>query len=199
VPAVAVSLLFGLRGDVPACAEWRERAFAFADTRNLGELNHVAGLWMFTLLRLAVHAGDLESVGELTDQVLSRVPRWSATRRFYDSYVWAAAVEVAALGDRPNAGEYLLAAQPAADENDWAAACLARVRGRLTGDPAAFAAAVDGFERIGAEFERACTLLLTPDCADEGRAEMERLGCALPAVPSEAVGDGYADDSAVPS
>ena len=79
--------------------------------------------------------------------------------------------------------ERLLAAQPAADKNDWAAACLARVRGRLTGDPAAFTAAVAGFEQIGAEFERACTPLLTPACADQGRAELERLGCPQPAVP----------------
>jgi hypothetical protein len=196
---VAVSLLFGLRGDVTACTEWRERAFAFADTRNLAERNHVAGLWVFTLLRLAVHAGDVDAVGALTDTVLTRVPRWSATRGFYDSYVWAAAVEVAVLAGRSDARERLIAAQPAADENDWAAACLARVRGRLTGDPAAFAAAVTGFEGIGAEFERACTLLLMPDGADDGRAELERLGCAQPAIPFEMIGDGYADDSAVPS
>jgi hypothetical protein len=56
------------------------------------------------------------------------------------------------------------------------------VRGRLTGDPAAFADAVAGFERIGAQFERACTLLLMPSCADEGRLGLERLGCAQPAA-----------------
>jgi hypothetical protein len=48
--------------------------------------------------------------------------------------MWATAAEVAVLVGRPGAKERLLAAQPAADENDWAAACLARVRGRLTGD-----------------------------------------------------------------
>ena len=179
--AVAVSLLFGLRGDVSACTEWRERAFAFADTRKLDERNNVAGLWAFTLLRQAMHAGDLETVVDLADRVVARVPRWSTTRGFYDAYVWAAAVEVAVLAGRPDAGERLLAAQPAADENDWAAACLARVLGRLTGDPAAFGEAVAGFERIGAQFERACTLLHMPGRADLGRAELERLGCAQPA------------------
>lgn len=180
--AVAVSLLLGLRGDVPACTEWRERAFAFAGTRDLAERSHLAGLWVFTQLRQAVHAGALDTVVDLTDRVLTRVPRWRASRGFYDAYVWATAAEVAVLVGRPDANERLLAAQPAADENDWAAACLARVRGRLTGDPAAFADAVAGFERIGAQFERACTLLLMPGCADEGRLGLERLGCAQPAA-----------------
>jgi hypothetical protein len=47
-----------------------------------------------------------------------------------------------------------------AAEHAWAAACLARAAGRLHGDQDALAAAVAGFERIGATFERAATLLL---------------------------------------
>ena len=51
--------------------------------------------------------------------------------------------------------------------NAWAAACLARARGRLHGDRDALAESVTGWERIGARFERACTLLLLADRAAE--------------------------------
>jgi predicted ATPase/DNA-binding CsgD family transcriptional regulator len=182
--AVAVSLLCGLRGDVQASNEWRERAFAFADTRNLVEHDNVAGLWVFAQLREAVHADDVTTAVELADRILARMPRWRAKPGFYDAYVWATAVEVAALAGRADAGELVLAAQPAADDNDWAAACLARVRGRLDGDLDALADAVADFELIGAQFERACTLLCMPDRADEGRAELRRLGCGQSMPPS---------------
>jgi hypothetical protein len=46
--------------------------------------------------------------------------------------------------------------------------------------------AVSGFERIGARFERACTLLLVSGQVDEGRAELSRLGCPIPADESPA-------------
>ncbi|HZC73709.1 MAG TPA: LuxR C-terminal-related transcriptional regulator [Jatrophihabitans sp.] len=179
--AVAVSLLYGLRSDSAACTEWRERAFAFAGTRDLSERNNVAGLWVFAQLRQAVHAGDVEAVSDLVDGVLARMPRWRDTPGFYDAYVWAAAVEVGVLARRSDASRLLCAAHGAAEENDWAAACLKRVRGRLTDDQADFAEAVLGFERIGAQFERACTLMHIPERAKQGRAELKRLGCAPPA------------------
>lgn len=178
--AVAVSMAYALRGDIAACTEWRERAFAFAETRNLTERNNVAGLWVFAELRRALHTGGVTAVVELADRILARMPRWRAAPGFYDAYVWAAAVEVAVFAGRPDAGDRLRAAQPAADENDWAAACLARACGRLTADASAFAEAITRFELVGARFDRACTLLCLPDRADEGRAELERLGCTLP-------------------
>lgn len=45
------------------------------------------------------------------------------------------------------------------DRDDPAAACLARARGRL-GDLAALETALEGWRRIGASFEYACTLSL---------------------------------------
>jgi hypothetical protein len=39
---------------------------------------------------------------------------------------------------------------------------------------------VAGWERIDARFERACTLLLLDERADEGRAELRALGCRPP-------------------
>jgi MoxR-like ATPase len=38
-----------------------------------------------------------------------------------------------------------------------------------------------GFDRIGDRFERACTMLLLPDLAPEGLAELSRLDCRPPA------------------
>lgn len=86
---------------------------------------------------------------------------------------------IAGLSD---ARDRLAAAEPYGAENEWAAACLSRTVGRLTGEAAPIEAAASGFERIGARFERACTLLLLPGRADEGRAELERLGCPMPTM-----------------
>jgi hypothetical protein len=76
----------------------------------------------------------------------------------------------------------LAAAEPAGRENIWAAACLARARGRLHGDRAALEEAVSGWQAIGARFERACTLCLLPDRRDEGTAELAALACRPPVV-----------------
>ena len=78
--------------------------------------------------------------------------------------------------------ERLRVAAPAGAESDWAAACLARARGRLHDDPDALRESVAAWERIGARFERAVTLLFLPDRAAEGRDELAALGCARPAV-----------------
>jgi hypothetical protein len=59
-----------------------------------------------------------------------------------------------------------------------AAATLTRAR--LTADPAAFLDAAERYEAIGARFGRATTLLLIPDRADEGRAELTALGVTAP-------------------
>jgi hypothetical protein len=75
----------------------------------------------------------------------------------------------------------LAAAAPAGAENYWAGACLARAAWRLRGDTAQLELAVTGWERIEARFERACTLLLPPDRAAEGQAELRSLGCPPPA------------------
>jgi len=71
---------------------------------------------------------------------------------------------------------------PAAQEYLWAAACLARANGRLHNDCAALEESLEGGQRIGSRFERACTLLLMPDLAAQGRAELDALGCPPPAT-----------------
>ena len=57
------------------------------------------------------------------------------------------------------------------------AARLARANGRRHDDRATLAESLAGWEQVGARFERACTLLLLPDRAAEGRAELAALGC----------------------
>jgi hypothetical protein len=63
----------------------------------------------------------------------------------------------------------------------WAAACLDRAAGRLTGDQGALARSLAGWDGIDARLEWACTLLLMDGRADEGHAELATLGCQPPA------------------
>ncbi|HET7016580.1 MAG TPA: hypothetical protein VFI65_21840, partial [Streptosporangiaceae bacterium] len=95
-------------------------------------------------------------------------------------YAWGIVAEVAVVAGLPDAASRLEEAAPAGAENYWAAACLARAAGRLHEDPAELERSVAGWERIGARFERACTLLLLPDRAPEGLAELAALGCRPP-------------------
>jgi len=100
---------------------------------------------------------------------------------YFDAYPWAVAADLAVAAGRPDAAARLAAAEPAAQENRWAAACVARARGRLTGDPADLAAAVTAWERVGARYERACTLALIPSRRAEAAAELAELGVPMPA------------------
>ncbi len=104
-------------------------------------------------------------------------PHWYSLR----PYAWAIAAEVAVVARRPDAASRLDEAAPAGAENYWAAACLARAAGRLHDDHAELERSVEAWERIGARFERACTLLLLPCGADEGLADLAALGCRPPA------------------
>ena len=104
--------------------------------------------------------------------MLRRLPE-----RWWEGYARAAGAELAVVAGFPDAAERLARIEPLAAEHRWAAACIARARGRLTGDPDAIAAALEEWERLDARFERACTLLLVPGREAEGRTELGRLGC----------------------
>jgi hypothetical protein len=60
----------------------------------------------------------------------------------------------------PDAERYLDVAAGLAPENGWAAACLARARGRHHHDPGLLRESAAGWERIGARFEHARTVEL---------------------------------------
>lgn len=90
----------------------------------------------------------------------------------------------------PTAADLLEAAGSVRAASDWAAAGIRRAEGRLTGDLSAYTEAADLYGGIDARFERACTLLLLPDRAAEGRAEMIALGVTVAVDWSAVTGPG---------
>lgn len=159
-------MIHGLRGDPTGQQRWRERALTVAAGSPV-----VAACLAFADARVALHCGQYD---DAVDQVGRAFAPFSDQR--WVGYARVVGAELAVMADLPDAGYRIIAAEPYAAESDWAAACLARVRGRL-GDHAALADAVEQWYRLGARFERAATLALLPDRADEGRAELAALGC----------------------
>jgi hypothetical protein len=131
---------------------------------------------LFAEPRLALHQGDLARA------VAVVAARDDATCGQYHAYAVAIAAEVAVMTGADDAEAQLAAAAEMALENAYAAAYLLRAAGRLHGDEQELSAAVARWEVIGARFERACTLLLLPDRAAEGRAELAALRCTLPSA-----------------
>ncbi|TDB95733.1 ATPase [Actinomadura sp. 7K534] len=164
--AVGPALVHGLRGDRARHREWRARV-PDAATGQVFDLSALAG---FADALVAVHGGCLGGAAELVAGLFS-----DATDPLYAGYAHPAGAELAVLAGLPDAAALVSAAEAAAAENAWGAACLARARGRLHGDAGELAASAEAWERLGARFERAATLLLLPGRADEGRAEMARL------------------------
>ncbi|MGI8335888.1 ATP-binding protein [Actinomadura scrupuli] len=165
-PAVcAAALACGLRGDAEAFALWRARTFQIAGDLQPDAPGALASFLAFVDARVAVRTGRTSGVTALTERAFG-------ARGRYQTYAAAAGAELAVVAGLPDAAERLAAATPAAAENDWAAACLSRATGRLHHDAKALEASAVAWERIGARFERAVTLLLLPDRAAEGRAEL---------------------------
>ena len=181
--AYAAVLAHGLRGDDDGHDQWLARLSELTGTgahRAAG--TYLASFAMFSDARIALHQGHVdEAVTAVADLPLGVEP-WYGTPHWYAArpYAWAIAAEVGIVAGLPGAADRLAAAAPAGAENYWAAACLARATGRLTGDPGALRQSLAGWERIDARFERACTLLLLDGQAAEGRAELRALGCHPP-------------------
>ncbi|WP_170225726.1 LuxR C-terminal-related transcriptional regulator [Pseudonocardia cypriaca] len=173
--AAAAALAHGMLGDLEQFEVWRTRACELARVDDPAASRYLAAFSAFVDARVAIHAGRFADAARLVDRAFA-----GFRRRWHESYARVTGAELAVAAALPDASDRLAAAAHHGPENDWAAACLARARGRLDGDPAAIAAAAAGFERIGARAERACALVLLPDRADEGRAELRRLGCAVP-------------------
>ncbi len=172
-------LCHALRGDDQLADEWR----AFAGVELSGEQTRqvhfqVGGMIDFVEARLALHfgRGAAEGVAPPTDPDAW----WQVRHWYFDAYPWAACAELAAASGRGDAPAGLVASEPVARENAWAAAVLARARARLSGDPADFATALVRFENLYARYERACTLALIPARRDEAEAELDELGVAMP-------------------
>jgi predicted ATPase/DNA-binding CsgD family transcriptional regulator len=159
-PAVsAAALAHGLLGGDAEFRRWCERADRaagrVANPAAYGRNN--AAFAAFVRARVAVQNGGADDAERLVAEAFAHLPRGR-----YQEYARSAAAELAVVAGLPDADHYLTRAAPAAAENDWAAACLARARGRLHDDDTALAAAVEGWTRIGAAFERDYTAALPP-------------------------------------
>jgi hypothetical protein len=139
---------------------------------------------VFADARISLHLGQIDAAVAAVRNLNGARQPWYEAPHWYSlrPYAWAVAAEVAVVAGLPDAAERLAEAAPAGAENYWAAACLARAAGRLHDDRRAIERSITGWERIDARFERACTLLLLPDRADEGLAELAVLGCGPPDV-----------------
>ena len=179
--AYAGVLVCDLRGDSDGVREWRDRATKLAAGHTKRNLVLFAA---FTNSRAALHHGRHDqAAAALAGHGIGERPRYDDTRHWnYDAYAWALAAEAAVLAGLPDATQRLAVAAPAAQENLWAAACLARANGRLHDDHATLEESLAGWRRIGSRLEHACTLLLMPDRAAQGRAELDALGCPAPAT-----------------
>jgi predicted ATPase/DNA-binding CsgD family transcriptional regulator len=173
---MATALAYGLRGDGEQFRLWRNRAAQAANVTDITQSSNHASFAAFVDARVALHTGRVSAATATTRQQFTG---FVANR--YEPYVRAVEAELAVVAGLPDAAERLSQAASAAEQNDWAAASLTRARGRLYHDQAALTASVKGWELIGARFERACTLLLIPDRAHEGRTELAAIGVPQPA------------------
>jgi predicted ATPase/DNA-binding CsgD family transcriptional regulator len=179
----AAVLAHGLRGDGPASRRWRDRISTLSSRADTAADQALAGFAAFTDARVAMHQGHLNQAARAADDLgIGSAPWFSIRHHQYDAYTLAVAVEADVLQRAPDAATRLAAAAPAAAENRWAAACLARATGRYHGDTSALRDAVAGWEGLQARYERAVTLLLIPGRETEGGRELQALGCPRPAV-----------------
>ncbi|UJW30325.1 LuxR C-terminal-related transcriptional regulator [Saccharothrix sp. AJ9571] len=148
-PSVQVlELATGLRGDHGL---WRARTLEFAghtDPRS----RSLAATTAFVEARLAVHTGHSTDADRLVRNAFQEF-----AQPWYRAYANAAGAELAVLAQLPDAEKWLEQAERTAEENDWAAACVARARGRFSGEAAAFRRSLDIWDRIGARFESEVT------------------------------------------
>ena len=166
----AVALVHGLRGDTDAYQEWWDLAEQLGGGGR-GKSNRVFSL--FVAPRVALHRGS-------TDLLRTLALADDQDAGAFGPYAQAMSAEVAVALGAADADARLAAAQPLARQNDFAAAQLRRAAGCLHQDRAELEEAVVLWEAIGARFERACTLTLLPDRADEGVRELEFLACSPP-------------------
>jgi predicted ATPase/DNA-binding CsgD family transcriptional regulator len=166
----AAAFAYRVRGDEAASQRWDELGSAIQVSTG------AASCRRYFSQRGALHIGAL---AQPPPPAIDPLDYGSS----YDAYAQAIGVEIAVVRGAPDAKEQLTEAQGRfAAGNDFVAAQLLRAAGRLRGDETALKNAVIGWESVGARFERACTLLLLPDRAEEGLAELAALTCSTPAT-----------------
>ncbi|WP_168200879.1 LuxR C-terminal-related transcriptional regulator [Allokutzneria sp. NRRL B-24872] len=144
-PSVQVlELATGLRGDH---GPWRARTLEFSGQTD-ARSGRLAATTAFVEARLAIHSGHLMGADRLVRNAFQKF-----TQPWYRAYANAVGAELAVLAQLPDAEKRLEQAERTAEENDWAAACVARARGRFAGEATAFRRSVELWHRIGARFE----------------------------------------------
>ncbi|WP_427885330.1 ATP-binding protein [Kribbella sp. GL6] len=150
---------------------WQGRALEVARCTDADDAPWLAAPYTFVRARVAVQLGAVELAPGIVRRAFG-----DFAERWWTPYARSAAAELAVLADLPEAAELLEATAPDAAENDWAAACRTRAGARFTGDLDGLLLAAEGFERVGAHFERVSTLALHPDHAAEAQTELAALG-----------------------
>ncbi|HET9422525.1 MAG TPA: LuxR C-terminal-related transcriptional regulator [Nocardioides sp.] len=155
-PAFNLTALAHALSDDGLYDEWRARTsiVALADS---APTEWMAAHEAFVEIRAALHTGDFAEAPTLVDDAFASSPGWEGHS---ESYARAAGAELAVAAGMVDAEERITAAEPHAAENRWAAATLARARGRLLGRQEELEAAATTYALIGAEFERAYTIRL---------------------------------------
>ncbi|MEU0090799.1 LuxR C-terminal-related transcriptional regulator [Kribbella sp. NPDC006257] len=153
--AAIVAMVHGLRGDIPRFEEWRSRARRMAGVDNAAGSLGLAAPAAFVDARVAIQTGQYADAAGLVAAAFAAFPE-----KWWFAYAHAAGAELAVVAGLPDAGERLVEAESAAVENDWAAACLLRAKGRQAGDPRLIAESAARWEQLGAQFELAVTLQL---------------------------------------
>jgi predicted ATPase/DNA-binding CsgD family transcriptional regulator len=150
-PAVAsVALAHGLLGHDAEFRLWRDRAEHVAGH---ARVRYLASYAAFVDARVALHTGQTDNAGELTERAFADFPR----QDWHRAFAHAAGAELAVASGLSDAADRLAAASATATENDWATTCLARARGRLDHDADALTTSLAGWDRIGARFDHAYT------------------------------------------
>ena len=170
-PYYAAALVHGLRGDRERYQTWRGHAQAVCGGRT------ASGFSLYSDLRVALHSGDHELVqaAGTSTEAKEYAP--------FSAYTAAVVAEAAAITQAADRQQKLAEAEGFAAENDFVAAHTTRVAGLLSGDRETILRSVRMWERIGARFERACTLIYIADRQSEGIRELAALRCPPPADP----------------
>ncbi|WUH98018.1 hypothetical protein OHR68_31630 [Spirillospora sp. NBC_00431] len=164
LPGVCTTVLAsGMLGEPESVALWRSRAGEVAGGASGPAVGPAAGgaagtaaVVVFVDARLAVHDRRFDDAEALVRQCFAV----DGPLDPYVAYARAAGAELAVAAGLPGAADLVASAAPLAEENAWAAACLARARWRLHGDRAELARAAEGWERLDARAERDCTRAL---------------------------------------
>jgi len=161
------AMAHGLRRD-GSFGTWQQRALELARAGGTAAVPALSAAAAFADARVAVHNGPPSR--RLVEQAFA-----GFAELWWAPYAHAAGAELAVVAGLPDADHWLKAAATTAAENNWSEACLLRAHARQSGDTVALRQAAEGFARIGARFEHACTLLLIPDHTDEALALLSDL------------------------